>query len=63
MNKYIKLEDIINLLDSKLDELKDKLMNNEKMSFYEFSKYLNIHGAIYELKKQIEKKSETWLNI
>lgn len=49
----IKLEDVINLIDSKLDEISDKLMNDEKISLNEFAKYLKAHSIIYELRQEI----------
>ena len=56
MTIYINLDDILNLLDSKLDELSNKIMNDDKMTFNEFARYLKAHEVIYDLREEIIKE-------
>ena len=58
MDKYVKLEDILKLLDSKMDKISDKLLSDEQLPFYEFTKHLKVFSVLYDLRKEIIEEFE-----
>ena len=55
MDKYIKLEDIINLIDSKIIRMKEFLINNDNLSPYFKDNILNAKCILQDLKWEILK--------